>query len=291
MGNARSSDESPPTAPDSRSDDDAPPPDEQQLSYWQMAKQGYQELVHAIIRPPRCQYETYHLGPPQFQYCSRNFTRTDFQLTNPRGLTIECSWWEPELRPSKHMPCVIYMHGNSSARVEALPQLSLVLALGATLVAFDFAGSGKSEGEYVSLGFFEKDDLKCVIEHLRGTEKVSTIALWGRSMGAATALLHGERDPSIAAMVLDSAFASLRMLAEEMVEKGRQHGLRVPNFIVHMAIRFIRSSVRRAADFDIDHLSPITHADRCYIPAVFIAGKDDDFVPQHHRFLIRRISS
>ena len=41
------------------------------------------------------------------------------------------------------------------------------------------------------------------------TGTVSTIALWGRSMGAATALMHGERDPSIAGMVLDSAFADL----------------------------------------------------------------------------------
>lgn len=52
------------------------------------------------------------------------------------------------------------MHGNSSARVEALPQLSLALTLGATLVAFDFAGSGKSGGEHVSLGYYERDDLK-----------------------------------------------------------------------------------------------------------------------------------
>ena len=41
-------------------------------------------------------------------------------------------------------------------------------------------------------------------------------------MGAATALLHGDRDPSIAALVLDSAFADLTQLAEEMVERGRQ---------------------------------------------------------------------
>lgn len=52
------------------------------------------------------------------------------------------------------------MHGNSSARVEAIPQLSLALSLGATLVAFDFAGSGLSEGEYVSLGYYERDDVK-----------------------------------------------------------------------------------------------------------------------------------
>ena len=115
------------------------------------------------------------------------------------------------------MPCLIYMHGNSSARVEGLPQLPLALSIGATLLAFDFSGSGLSEGEYVSLGFFEREDLKVVIEYLRASGRVSRVALWGRSMGAATSLMHGDRDPSIAAMVLDSPFADLTQLAEEMV--------------------------------------------------------------------------
>jgi predicted alpha/beta-fold hydrolase len=76
--------------------------------------------------------------------------------------------------------------------------------------------------------FLAKLDTQVVIEHLRESGRTSTIALWGRSMGAATALLHGERDPSIAGMVLDSSFADLTMLAEEMVEKGRKHGLFAP---------------------------------------------------------------
>lgn len=66
------------------------------------------------------------------------------------------------------MPCVVYMHGNSSARVEALPQLSLALSLGATLVSFDFAGSGKSGGEHVSLGYYERDDLKVTMATTTG---------------------------------------------------------------------------------------------------------------------------
>ena len=93
------------------------------------------------------------------------------------------------------------MHGNSSARLEGIPQLTTVLSIGATLLSFDFSGSGLSDGEYVSLGAYEKDDLKTVIDYLREEGFTSSIALWGRSMGAATALLHGERDPSIAGMV------------------------------------------------------------------------------------------
>jgi hypothetical protein len=172
-------------------------------SYYALIKNSYNQLVNAIIRPPRCEYDISKLGPPAFAFCGRRFVRRDFMLTNVRGLKICCSMWEPQAaeRPAAQLPCVIYMHGNSSARLEALSSLSLVLSLGATLLSFDFAGSGQSEGEYVSLGFFEKDDLGAVIDHLRESGSTSTIALWGRSMGASTALLHGERDPSIASMV------------------------------------------------------------------------------------------
>lgn len=37
-------------------------------------------------------------------------------------------------------------------------------------------------------------------------------------MGAVTALMHADRDPSIAALVLDSPFTSLKTLAEELAK-------------------------------------------------------------------------
>jgi dipeptidyl aminopeptidase/acylaminoacyl peptidase len=153
-------------------------------SYVQMAKTGYQELVNAIIRPPRAQYREEHLGPPAFSFLGKRFTRTDFTLQTQRGLSLQCSHWEPVERTADRIPIVIYMHGNASARVEVLPQLTCLLALGVAVFAFDFAGSGKSDGEHVSLGFYEREDLMCVVAHLRATDVVSTIALWGRSMGA-----------------------------------------------------------------------------------------------------------
>ncbi|CAM9743204.1 unnamed protein product [Chrysoparadoxa australica] len=260
----------------------------EEVGYWQMAKQGYQELVHAIIRPPRAQYSISDLGPTSFAFMGKKFKRTDFQLLNPRGNRLMCSHWEPDgWSNAEQVPCLVYLHGNSSARVEALGQLSLCLSLGISMMAFDCsAGSGKSDGEWVSLGYYERDDLDSVVNYLRGTHSVSTIALWGRSMGAATSLLHGDRDPSIAAMVLDSAFTDLTHLAEEMVEKGREQGLNVPGIVVKIALRMIRGTVQKTAGFNIKDLSPISHADRTFIPAMFVAGKGDDFIGPHHSEMI-----
>lgn len=256
--------------------------EQKQMGYVAMAQAGYQELVNAIIRPPRAEYKEESLGPPAFAFCGRRFSRTDFAIRTKRGLDLQCSHWEPVERISDRIPVVIYMHGNSSARVEVLPQLSYLLSLGLAVFSFDFAGSGKSDGDYVSLGYYEREDLMCVIAHLRATNVVSTIALWGRSMGAATSLMHGDRDPSIACMVLDSSFADLTQLCEEMVEKAKEQGITVPSVITSIAIRMLRGSVKKQAEFDIRDISPISHADKSFIPALFVHGEHDDFIHKRH---------
>ena len=258
------------------------PQPEDQMSYWQMAKQGYQELVNAIVRPPRAEYDVQHLGPDQFTLCGKDVMRTDFPLQNARGMTLRCSWWQFRDQGDEPVPCVIYMHGNSSGRPEAIPQLSLALGIGASLLTFDFTGSGWSDGDYVSLGVFERDDLACVVDWLRACGRVSGIALWGRSMGAATALMHGGRDPSIAAIIADSPFTDLQAIADDILAKGREQGMRIPGFVVSIALSMLKNTVRNRAGFSIRECAPINYVRECFIPCLFVAARSDDFITPAH---------
>lgn len=256
-----------------------------QLGYWYLIKKGYSELVNLIIRPPRAQYEQRDLGPVTFTCGDREFKRVDFTVVNDRQQTLQCSHWLPaaaEINGMTEFPCVIYLHGNSSCRLEALSVLRTCLSSGMTVVAFDCAGCGKSDGEYISLGYYERDDLQAVINHLRASSHVSTLGLWGRSMGAATALMHADRDPSIAGIVVDSGFTNLEQLVQEIVEHGRREGYTIPGFLVKIVLKFIRSSVQKRANFDIKDLSPIEHASISYVPALFVAANGDDFIAPHH---------
>lgn len=81
--------------------------------------------------------------------------------------------------------------------------------------------------------------------------------------------MHGDRDPSIACMILDSPFADLAQLCEEMVDEAKEQGITVPNFVTAVAIRMIRGSVKKRADFDIRDISPIPHADKSFIHGLF----------------------
>jgi len=236
-----------------------------------------------IIRPPRAPYETSNLGPSRFILSGHVFNRQDLQVQNPQGLVLECSWWRPVHRErisESPLPCVVVLHGNSSCRLEALQHVRMVLTRGITLFAFDFAGCGMSEGDYISLGYHEREDVSTIISYLRDSGEVSTIALWGRSMGAVTALLHGHRDPSIAGLVLDSPFSSLEQVVRELI--ARMPIRFKPRFLVNAAMSMVRRTVRKRTGMDILKLKPIENVHTCFIPALFVAGVHDELILPHH---------
>ena len=242
---------------------------------------SYDDLWKAIIRPGRDVYEQEELGPFKFEINGKCYKRTDFELINNRGLKLICSFWEPfdEERERINLPCVIYLHGNSSSRCEAYAEVKYLLPKNICLFSFDFSGCGKSEGEFISLGHYEKEDVHCVIQYLLKSKKVSKFGLWGRSMGAVTAIMYATEHPKhISALILDSGFYSLNLLIHELVDSK----INLPNFIVERVLQKVKETVKEKAGFDLDEIEPYLYAKNCNIPALFCHGKDDNFVFPHH---------
>ncbi len=79
------------------------------------------------------------------------YTRNDQTLSH-EGKQIELTIYDPQLR---HDYLVLYLHGNSSSRLEA-SNLIKYLPKGFSLACFDFMGCGKNEEEdTISLGYRE----------------------------------------------------------------------------------------------------------------------------------------
>ncbi|XP_031098087.1 uncharacterized protein LOC116002163 isoform X5 [Ipomoea triloba] len=167
----------------------------------------------------------------------------------------------------------------SGSRADASEAAIILLPSNITVFALDFSGSGLSGGEHVTLGWNEKDDLKSVVEYLRRDGNISSIGLWGRSMGAVTSLLYGAQDPSIAGIVLDSPFSNL---VDLMMEVAGTNAIRLPKFTLKFAIQFMRRSVLKKAKFDIMELDTIKVARRCFVPLLLGHAVDDDFIQPHH---------
>jgi pimeloyl-ACP methyl ester carboxylesterase len=58
--------------------------------------------------------------------------------------------------------CILFMHGYGSNRLESACILP-VLPEQCALCAFDFSGSGKSEGDLITYGMKEKEDISTAI--------------------------------------------------------------------------------------------------------------------------------
>ena len=240
----------------------------------------YESLWKAIIRPPRDEYEEEELGSPTFTVEKRHYIRKDFELLNFQGYLIKVSMIEPDIseRPQDIMPCVIYLHANASSRIEGLHVRRFLLKRNINLCVFDFQGSGMSEGEYISLGYHEKHQVKNIVDFVEKYPGVGKIGLWGRSMGAATSLIYTSMDKRIKATVADSPFSDFRRLAKEIV----LNQIKVPGFLVEGALSIIGKSIKNRNGMDINEIKPIEAVKKCDVPVIFIHARDDELVPYHH---------
>lgn len=96
----------------------------------------------------------------------------------------------PAFAAATSAPCILYLHEMSSSRKECVYLRERILAAGFSLFALDLSGSGMSEGDRVSFGHFEQDDVRTVLDYLYATGRASCVGIWGHGIGSAAALLH-----------------------------------------------------------------------------------------------------
>lgn len=248
----------------------------------------YETVVGLVIRPPRADYQLQALGPTSFDFLGTPIVREDFHVVNQRGLRVEASMWRNRTVHDNES-FLIYLHGNASCRLEAIQVLSVCLNLGIGVVAIDCAGSGKSEGHYVSLGYYEALDALAVSEHLRVKymSRAVKIGLMGRSMGAVSSLLYASQyDPRLACVVADSPFSSLTDLFYDMVK--RQAGGVAAKIVVDVTTQRIAATVQHRAKFNVDENNPVGKVIAARAPAMIIHGQQDTLIPAKHSSKIQK---
>jgi fermentation-respiration switch protein FrsA (DUF1100 family) len=110
---------------------------------------------------------------------------------------------------SPDAPTIILVHGFKGSRVGMLAYARYLYATGYNVLLYDSRGCGQSDGWKIGLGATETDDLIGATRFLAGLSdlKVKRFGALGVSLGAGTVLLAAAREPSLAAVVADSAWA------------------------------------------------------------------------------------
>ena len=168
---------------------------------------------------------------------------------------------------------LIYLHGIADNRASAAGVIPRYTKEGLDVVAYDSRGHGASDGESCTYGYFEKLDLRRVMDSL----PPGPIILIGTSLGAAVALQAAVGHPRVAGIVAAEAFSDLISIARE----------RAPGFVPGWALRHALRVAEQQGDFTIEDVSPVKAAATLRIPVLLIHGAEDlDTVPDHSRRLL-----
>lgn len=264
-------------------------------SMWSFFSSSYQQIVDTILRPMaeqgrpgRLLYDPLHdLGPAEVDVWpdgGLKAVRQDHTMTCYGGKKIVFSIWriqDVNGGSNAPRPFVVYLHSAVGARPEALQALHTSLRAGANFAALDFEGSGLSEGEIVTWGYYENNDVVDVVRHLLKLGTTTRIALWGRQLGAATAMSYASRDPRVACLILDTPYSSLDDQIDMVVEQAQKEGMSVPGIVLKAAKTMLQRSVRKkiAHKFDPNKLSPKYFAPKCKCHALIGSDVNDGIVP------------
>ena len=136
--------------------------------------------------------------------------------------------------------------------------------------------SNDSEGQYIGMGWLDKDDLQCWINLIIEQNDNAEIILHGSSMGAATVLMaSGDKlHKNVKAIIEDSGYTSVwDIFASEA--KAR---FNLPTFPILNMFELV-ANIR--AKYDIKEASAVEQVKKSNVPILFIHGDSDDFVPEY----------
>lgn len=194
-----------------------------------------------------------------------------------RGDHLQIQGWLMPAEPN--LGTVIFAHGFRANRMQdPIPVLCRILAdRGYNVLMFDFRNSGLSEGELTSVGQYEVNDLLGAVDYIKQQADLNQeIILIGYSMGAAASILAGSREPDVAAVVADSAFADLSSYLQEDQTVWTQ----LPPVPFNQTLPLMLPVV---SGVDPDQVSPVDEIKNMQgRPVLLIHGTDDGFVPVHN---------
>lgn len=158
-------------------------------------------------------------------------------------------------------------------------QLAQVIAppiydAGYNILTMDLRAHGKSEGNYIGMGYLDQFDLINWIDWLVDQYPNAKIVLHGSSMGGATVLMTAghELPRNVKAVIDDCGYSSVRAIFAS--ELNKRFGLPASP-ILDMA----GSVSKLKAGYHLNEGDVIEATKRNYLPTLFIHGEVDDFVP------------
>ncbi|MCI6738188.1 MAG: alpha/beta hydrolase [Intestinibacter sp.] len=147
--------------------------------------------------------------------------------------------------------------------------------IGYNVLSIDLRSHGKSEGNYIGMGYHDAKDLIEWLKYIISKDGDSEILIHGVSMGAATVMIASAEDElpkNVKVVIEDCGYSS----ALEQFKYQLKKLFNVPSFPILNIANLI---VKIKAGYYLNEASPIECVSKSKVPMMFIHGDDDKFVP------------
>lgn len=199
--------------------------------------------------------------------------KMQFRVLSDYGYYLSCELLDGStLNQKNRVPIAILCHGFSQSKYRSLIYAEIFLKMGFIVIIYDHRNHGLSGKAYTSMGYYEKYDLKKLVDWCFKTYGSDCkIVTHGESMGAATALLHLSIDNRVVCTIADCAYSDLK----ELLVHQFKYYYHMPRLLIPLEslVTYLR------AGFWYGEVSPISVLSKVDTPVLFIHGKRDNYVP------------
>ncbi len=168
----------------------------------------------------------------------------------------------------------VVVHGYSSKSSEMIRWIRGFHEQGFQVLSPNLRGHGRSEGDYIGMGWPDRLDLMTWLDALIEEHPDAEIVLFGLSMGASTVMMASGEDlpANVKVIVEDCGYSSVGKVFIHQLKD--QFGL--PPFPVMNAANTV---IKMRAKYDINEASALNQVAKSKTPILFIHGDEDSFVP------------
>lgn len=162
---------------------------------------------------------------------------------------------------------VILLHPYRAGRTMMYSRAKWYARQGFSVFLYDARATGESEGNRISLGYHETDDLTAALVWVRNRSD-APIILHGVSQGGATILLAAERLGAVAAIVVESTYDTLLNAGDRRFRRA----VGLPGWLAGV---FYRPFVEMRMGLNARNVAPIETITSIDAPILIISGKED----------------
>ncbi|MGL5269022.1 MAG: alpha/beta hydrolase [Selenomonadaceae bacterium] len=172
---------------------------------------------------------------------------------------------------------ILFLHGFGENRAAGINYLDIYLSAGFNVLLVDSRAHGESGGSTVTWGYYEKYDVDTWIDWLSERFPAGEIGIHGRSMGAATALMHAEMNENkkrVAFYIADSAYADFESLLL-LQAKEYTSAAAWPKLL----LKYADAAAYWHERYMFSRISPVRSVSRVTTPVLYLHGQEDALIP------------